>query len=439
MIIRKFGGTSIGTPTMMKRVVEILSEDEQIVVLSAISGITNWLEKISTHIFKENKLEAEAEIDKMHAFYTNFIDELRFDNNYRINIEDFLNIRREYLKGFTRKIYNILQEKALLADGEIVSSFIFHQYLLQKDKDANLISALTYMRIDKDLEPDEYYIKENLQREINYSGARIFVTQGYICRNAYGEIDNLKRGGSDYSAALIGEAIKASAIEIWTDIDGLHNNDPRFVNNTSPINNLSYEEASELAYFGAKILHPSAILPAIKSSIPVILKNTMNPKQPGTTISHGNYLQGIKAVAAKEGISIIRIKSGRMLNAYGFLRKVFEIFEIYKTPIDMITTSEVAVSVTIDDDKNIYDIVSDLKRFCNVETESNQTIIAVVGLMKKNKKGYAAQVFDALKDIPVKMISYGASDNNISLLIDSKNKVLALNAIQNSIFNRMKS
>jgi aspartate kinase len=437
MIVRKFGGTSIGNPSLLRKVAEIVIEDNTIVVLSAISGITNWLEKISSLLYKKNAEEAAKEIDKMYEFYEEFITALELDIEDEKQLDEFISIRRDYLKGFTRKIYNILQEKALLADGEIVSSYIFFTYLKSIGKDVSIISALSFMRIDKDLEPDEYYIEENLTREINKSDAKILVTQGYICRNAYGEIDNLKRGGSDYSATLIGNAIKSSSIEIWTDIDGLHNNDPRHVNNTYPIHELSYEEASELAYFGAKILHPSALLPAIKATIPVILKNTLNPADKGTIIGKTNGKHGIKAVAAKDGISIIRIKSGRMLNAYGYLKKIFEIFEIYKTPIDMITTSEVAVSVTIDNSENIKDIVSDLEKFCTVETESDQTIIVVVGIMKKNKKGYAAQVFDALIDVPIKMISYGATDNNISLLIDSNNKVKSLNAIQKGIFNKM--
>lgn len=435
MIVRKFGGTSIGSPEMVKNVAKLLGSEKQIVVLSAISGITNWLEKISKYLYEKNTIKAITEINKMQKFYINFIEDLQFSSKQKQEIVEFISNRNNYLLGFTRKVYNILQEKALLADGEIVSSYIFYQYLLSQQKNSDLISALKFMRIDKDLEPDEYYIKENIIRETSNKDVSIWITQGYICRNAYGEIDNLKRGGSDYSATLIGATLNASAIEIWTDIDGLHNNDPRFVKKTYPLNKLSYEEASELAYFGAKILHPSALLPAVKCKIPVILKNTMSPTQSGTKISSSNNIQGIKAVAAKDGISVIRIKSGRMLNAYGFLRKVFEIFEIYKTPIDMITTSEVAVSITIDDNTNINDIVDDLRTFCDVEVEPNQTIIAVVGIMKKNKKGYAARIFDALIDIPIRMISYGASDNNISLLIDSKNKIASLNAIQNSIFN----
>lgn len=437
MIIRKFGGTSVGSVKMMKQVEQIISDDSpQIIVLSALSGITDWLLKISNLLHENSQQDVLDSISKMRTYYIDFANNLLVDQSLIDEAIYFINLRSEYLMGFSNRMYNLLQEKALLSDGEIISSYLFYLYLKEKKYDCVLLSALSFMRIDKDLEPDEYYIKENLNRIIESNPSKIYITQGFICRNAFGEIDNLKRGGSDYSATLIGAALNAETIEIWTDIDGVHNNDPRFVENTNPLRDISFEEAAELAYFGAKILHPSSLQPARRNKIPVLLKNTMARNNAGTTISSEIKSVGIKAVAAKDGITAVRIKSARMLNAYGFLRKVFEVFEVYKTSIDMITTSEVAISVTIDNDYFLQDIVRDLSLFCEVEIERNQTIIAVVGVMRTNKKGYAAQLFDALKNIPVKMISYGASDYNISLLTDSIYKIKALNAIHTRIFNQ---
>ncbi|OIP02178.1 MAG: aspartate kinase [Bacteroidetes bacterium CG2_30_33_31] len=438
MIVRKFGGTSVGSPDRMKQVAEIINDGQkQMVVLSAISGITNKLVNISNMLYNKEYEIARSEIARMELFYLDFANTLLANIEIRDEAYKVIEIRKNYLLSFIEKMYNILQEKALLSDGEIVSTAFFDLYLQEKNLKSKQISALSFMRIDKNLEPDEFYILENLKREIqNYPQDKIFITQGYICRNAFGEIDNLKRGGSDYSATLIGAAIKSERVEIWTDIDGIHNNDPRFVKDTKSINNLSFEEAAELAYFGAKILHPAALLPAKKNDIKVLLKNTLEIKAKGTLISNIHNIEGIKAVAAKDGITMIRIHSGRMLNAYGFLRKVFEVFEIYKTPIDMISTSEVSIAVTIDDNKFLKEIVKDLRRFCEVDIEKGQTIIAIVGLMRKNKKGYAAKVFDSLNNIAVKMISYGASDHNISLLIDGKKKIEALQVLQSSILSK---
>ena len=438
MIVRKFGGTSVGSPDRMKQVAEIINDGQkQMVVLSAISGITNKLVNISNMLYNKEYEIARSEIARMELFYLDFANTLLANIEIRDEAYKVIEIRKNYLLSFIEKMYNILQEKALLSDGEIVSTAFFDLYLQEKNLKSKQISALSFMRIDKNLEPDEFYILENLKREIqNYPQDKIFITQGYICRNAFGEIDNLKRGGSDYSATLIGAAIKSERVEIWTDIDGIHNNDPRFVKDTKSINNLSFEEAAELAYFGAKILHPAALLPAKKNDIKVLLKNTLEIKAKGTLISNIHNIEGIKAVAAKDGITMIRIHSGRMLNAYGFLRKVFEVFEIYKTPIDMISTSEVSIAVTIDDNKFLKEIVKDLRRFCEVDIEKGQTIIAIVGLMRKNKKGYAAKVFDSLNNIAVKMISYGASDHNISLLIDGKKKIEALQLLQSSILSK---
>jgi aspartate kinase len=300
-----------------------------------------------------------------------------------------------------------------------------------------IIPALNFMRIDKDGEPDSYYISENFNRELDkHPDARIIITQGFICRNAYGETDNLKRGGSDFTASLLGAAVGASEIEIWTDINGFHNNDPRFVENTRVIRELSFDEAAELAYFGAKILHPSTIKPAREKNIPVRLKNTMDPQDEGTLITSATVLEDYKAVAAKDGISVLRIKSARMLMAYGFLRKIFDIFEAYKTPIDMVTTSEVSVSITIDNSEYISDIARDLKELGSVEVEQNQTIICIVGDFRPERTGSAPEIFEALDTVPLKMISYGGSPYSISLLIDSKHKINALSLLNKYLFNQ---
>jgi aspartate kinase len=436
MIIRKFGGTSVGSVEMMKQVANIINDGQkQVVVVSALSGITNWLENISGFLQIKDIEEFNKSINRMQNHYHEFVDQLFATDVSKDDAKKFIEVRMDYLRGFSTRMYSFLQEKALLSDGEIMSSYLFYLFLKEQNLDVKLLSALDFMRIDKDLEPDSYYIRENILRQVKGVEAHIYLTQGYICRNAYGEIDNLKRGGSDYSATLIGAALQSDLIEIWTDIDGVHNNDPRFVANTQPIRELSFDEAAELAYFGAKILHPASLQPARKSEISVQLKNTMEPSAEGTLISSNYANSGIKAVAAKDAITAIRIKSARMLNAYGFLRKVFEVFEVYKTSIDMITTSEVAISVTIDDNKYLDDIIRDLNLFCEVEVDRDQTIIAVVGIMKSDKKGYAALLFDALKNIPVKMISYGASDFNISLLINSEYKIEALNTIQSEILS----
>ena len=334
-------------------------------------------------------------------------------------------------------MFTKLQEKAILAQGELISTSLFHLLLQEKKIKSLLLPALSFMRIDKDGEPDSFYIEENIKRELeNHTSEKIIITQGFICRNAYGEIDNLKRGGSDFTASLIGAAIKASEIQIWTDINGFHNNDPRYVENTEVIRELSFDEAAELAYFGAKILHPSSVNPAHEKNIPVRLKNTMEPEDVGTLITSESVLQDYKAVAAKDGISVLRIRSDRMLMAYGFLRKVFEIFEAYRTPIDMITTSEVAVSITIDNSQFLEQIAKDLKELGTVEVEKNQTIVCVVGDFRTERTGSAPEIFEALNTIPLKMISYGGSPNSLSLLIDSTNKKEALRLLSKHLFNK---
>lgn len=439
MIVQKFGGTSVGDAKRMKNLIELIGlGDTKIVVLSAISGTTNKLVSIAESLYRQQKEEACLQLRDLQEEYVYVVDELFESSAKKEEGQQLIEAHFVYLKKFTERIFTLLQEKALLAQGELLSTALFQLLLEEKAIPSVLIPALDFMRIDKNLDPDEYYIKENLSRILkNYPDTNLFITQGFICRNAYGEIDNLKRGGSDYTASLIGQAVQANEIQIWTDIDGLHNNDPRFVKDTNPVAELSFDEAAELAYFGAKILHPSSILPAKKSFIPVRLKNSLRPERPGTIIQNSFEKTGIKAIAAKDNITIIRIKSDRMLFAYGFLRKVFEVFEIYKTPIDMITTSEVAVSMSIDDTSNLESILSDLKKFGHTEVESNQVIIALVGHIPTSENGYATQIFDALLDIPIKMISYGASNHNISLLIDQSNKVKALNALHLKLYTNL--
>jgi aspartate kinase len=340
-----------------------------------------------------------------------------------------------YLESFTKDLFTIYEERALLAQGEILSTNLFQIYLQEQGVSSVLLDALEFMRIDKNQEPDEYYIQSNIKKELDkHSTINLFITQGYICRNVFGEIDNLKRGGSDYTATIVGAAVRAETIQIWTDIDGMHNNDPRIVEGTKPVENLSYNEAAELAYFVAKILHPTCVWPAQKYNIPVWLKNTMQPAAKGTVISEVSVSNRITAIAAKDSITAIKIRSGRMLNDYGFLRSIFEVFERYKTSIDMITTSEVAVSLTIDDDSRLSEIQEELTKFGTVEIDSNQTIICIVGDFLSENKGYAQQIFGALKDIPIRMISYGGSSNNVTLLINENQKKEALIALHKGLF-----
>jgi aspartate kinase len=326
--------------------------------------------------------------------------------------------------------------RELLAQGELISTELFYHHLQEIKTTARLLPALHFMSIDENQEPELEKISERLKPILEtMSNVDILVTQGYICRNHRNEIDNLKRGGSDYTASLIGAAIRAEEIQIWTDIDGMHNNDPRIVKKTMPIAELTFDEASELAYFGAKILHPSTIVPAQKYHVPVILKNTMDEKAAGTIISDKGSRGQFKAVAAKDGITAIKIKSSRMLLAYGFLRRVFEVFERYKTPIDMISTSEVAVSVTIDENKNLAKILEELNLFGTIEVDDNQSIICIVGNMLSEKEGVLKEVFQSLANIPIRMVSYGGSPNNISILVSTSQKDKALNLLNEGLFN----
>ncbi|GHA79587.1 aspartate kinase [Pontibacter akesuensis] len=438
MKILKFGGTSVGSADRMKAVASLIQSDEPtIVVLSAMSGTTNSLVQIAEKLFQNDKAEARALINALHDKYKQVVDALYTTDEKKKQANGLLTQHFEHLTAFTLDLFTVHEERAVLAQGELLSTALFQFFLEEHSITSVLLPALNFMKIDENEEPDAAYIAKNLQKELAlHPDVKLFITQGYICRNAFGEVDNLKRGGSDYSASLIGAAADAAEIQIWTDIDGMHNNDPRIVKNTYPIAELSYDEAAELAYFGAKILHPSSVLPAKQKNIPVRLLNTMEPEAKGTTISSTSEGGKLKAVAAKDGITAIKIKSGRMLLAYGFLRSVFEVFERFKTPIDMITTSEVAVSLTIDNDKYLDEIVAELTKFGQVEVDREQTIVCVVGDFIAERSGSGLAIFEALKQIPLRMISYGGSKNNISLLINTENKVEALTKLNDGIFSR---
>ena len=437
MKIMKFGGTSVGKPERMHQVSQLITADEEskIVVLSALSGTTNNLVEISNAMAAGNKPEAKQLIEKLENHYKDFIKQLLKKDVFLSDAEKVLNEHFEFLYIILKISFSESLNKDILAQGELLSTKLFSIYLTENNIDHALLPALEFMTIDAYDEPQVGAIKVKLAQLIKQnSDKKIFITQGYICRNARGEVDNLKRGGSDYSASLIAAAINASVCEIWTDIDGMHNNDPRIVNKTFAIEQLSFEEAAELAYFGAKILHPASIWPAQYYNVPVKLLNTMDPAAKGTLIAEKAGSVGVKAVAAKDGITAIRVKSSRMLLAYGFLRKVFEVFEKYRTSIDMITTSEVAVSVTIDNDVNLPDIIKELEPFGTVEIDTNHTIVSIVGNEIAETKDVMKKLFDAIEPIPVRMVSYGGSKHNVSLLIARNYKDQTLQLLNEGLF-----
>jgi aspartate kinase len=437
MKVLKFGGTSVGSAARMKDVAKLICDGEQkIVVLSAMSGTTNSLVEISDYFYKNNTSGALEKINSLEQKYYDVIEELYSKADCKAEAKQIIKTHFEYLRSFSKSVFTLFEEKAILAQGELLSTAMFQLYLQEIGENSALLPALEYMRIDKNSEPDTAYIAENIEKQLQAQPDKmIYITQGYICRNFYGEIDNLQRGGSDYSASLVGAALKADEIQIWTDIDGMHNNDPRFVEGTKPVPYLHFEEAAELAYFGAKILHPTCILPAKLNNIPVRLLNTMEPEAHGTLISMQSKKGTIQAVAAKDGITAIKIKSGRMLLAHGFLRKVFEVFESYQTSIDMITTSEVGVSVTIDNTKKLDEILNSLKKLGTVTVDTNMVIICVVGDLPAENVGFQAKAVNAMKDIPVRMISYGGSNYNVSFLINADDKKRALVALSQGLFN----
>lgn len=439
MKVLKFGGTSVGSPQRMQDVSQLITADHQpkLVVLSAMSGTTNTLVEISEYLYRKNPEGANNIINRLEQKYMQHIDQLYSTEEWKEQTRTFLREEFDYLRSFTKVHFTSFEEKVVLAQGEIMSTNMVTNYLLESGIKTILLNALDIVRTDKNSEPDFNYIKEKVAQAMkDNEGYEIYITQGFICRNAYGEVDNLLRGGSDYTACLLGAALQVEEIQIWTDIDGMHNNDPRIVEHTEPVRQLHFEEAAELAYFGAKILHPTCIQPAKFAGVPVRLLNTMDPAAPGTIINNDFQRGVIKAVAAKDDIICIQIQSSRMLLAHGFLRKVFEIFETYKTSIDMVCTSEVGVSVTIDNDSHLADILDELKKYGTVMTERNMSIICVVGDLEASNVGFETLACEALKRIPVRMISYGGSSHNISFLVHSDDKKATLQALSDTLFEK---
>lgn len=436
MKVMKFGGTSVGSAQRIKNVAALVSSrGRNFVVLSAMSGTTNALVGISSALKEYQADKAKLDIVALKQKYEATIDELFADQTYRNEARDVLGKIFSSLEDKCEQKFTDLTAREIVACGELMSTNLMSLYLKQQGQKVGFLPALDFIRKDDNGEPDTEFIEKHLLPLVEAKkDADILLTQGFICRNPQGEVDNLERGGSDYTASLIGAAINADEIEIWTDIDGMHNNDPRFVEGTRPVNQLHFEEAAELAYFGAKILHPTCVLPAKLKNIPVRLLNTMDPEAPGTLIFNTESTHTIKAVAAKDNITAIKIKSGRMLLAYGFLRKVFEIFETHRTPIDMIVTSEVGVSVTIDNQSNLEAIVDELKEYGTVTVDPDMVIICVVGDLEWKNRGFEAEVVNALRDIPVRMISYGGSNYNISLLVKKEDKIKALNLLSKHLF-----
>ena len=438
MKVMKFGGTSVGSPERMKHVASLVTKSGEptFVVLSAMSGTTNTLVEISDYLYKKNPEGANEIINGLERKYMQHVEELYSKEEFKQLTKDFLRAEFNYLRSFTKDLFTSFEEKAIVAQGEIISTNMVTNYLQEQGVDAILLNALDFMRTDKNVEPDPQYIQEKLHEVLKANeGHQIYITQGFICRNAYGEVDNLQRGGSDYTASLIGAAIKADEIQIWTDIDGMHNNDPRVVEKTEAIPQLNFEEAAELAYFGAKILHPTCVQPAKYAGIPVRLKNTLDPEAAGTIIDNVILRGKIKAGAAKDNITAIKIKSSRMLLATGFLRKVFEIFESYQTPIDMVATSEVGVSMSIDNASHLTEIVDELKKYGTVTVDTDMCIVCVVGDLDWSNLGFETLATDAMKNIPVRMISYGGSNYNISFLIKAQDKKRALQNLSEVLFN----
>ena len=438
MKVMKFGGTSVGSPKRIKEVSSLITEtgEPTFIVLSAMSGTTNSLVEISNYLYKKNPDGANEIINCLENKYMLHVEELYTTEVYKQKTREFLHDEFDYLRSFTKNLFTSFEEKSIVAQGEIMSTNMVVNYLQENGVKAVLLNALDFMRTDKNGEPDLQTIKEKLSEIMKANeGYQIYLTQGFICRNAYGEIDNLLRGGSDYTASLVGAALPAEEIQIWTDIDGMHNNDPRVVEDTEALHQLNFDEAAELAYFGAKILHPTCVLPAKYANIPVRLKNTMDPKAEGTLINNVVVKGKFKAVAAKDNITAVKIKSSRMLLATGFLRKIFEIFESYQTPIDMITTSEVGVSMSIDNNTHLDEIVNELKKYGTVTVDTDMCIICVVGDLDWNNLGFESQALDAMKNIPVRMISYGGSNHNISFLIREVDKKQALQSLSAILFD----
>lgn len=436
MKVMKFGGTSVGTVERIKAVADLVSAaGKNVIVLSAMAGTTNSLVEIADYLYNRNKEGAIEAIGRLEGKYLRHVEELFDSQTYKDKAREYVEGVFAYLKTFPKQLFTSVEEKIILAQGEMLSTHFFYYHLLEKGFRPALIPALEYMKIDVQGEPDADYIRERFKALMaEEQDAELYITQGFICRNVHDEVDNLQRGGSDYTASLLGAAIEAEEIQIWTDIDGMHNNDPRIVDGTTPVRHLHFDEAAELGYFGAKILHPTCIQPAKFANVPVRLLNTLDPEAPGTIINNRLVPGTIKAVAAKNNITAIRIKSSRMLLAHGFLRKVFEIFESYQTSIDMICTSEVGVSMSIDNTLHLNEIVHDLKKYGTVSVDLDMCIICVVGDMDWENVGFESRAMEAMNDIPVRMVSYGGSNYNISFLVRGEDKNRSLRALSKCLF-----
>jgi aspartate kinase len=439
MKVLKFGSAAIATADRVRAVAAIIEKEKNnIVVLSSIRGTAEILAEISKYFYNKNQEGAFELINELDSKAEAFISELFSSDEYRLKALKFIRWRLDYIRSFSKDLFTLFEERIVMSQGELMSTDIFSFYFSERGTKAITIPALDFMRTDKNSVPDQEYIKEQLNPLLNVSDdVDIFLTQGYICRNAYGEIDDLRKGGSDYTASLIGSTLKLDEIQIWADVDVMQNNDSRYIKGTTAIRKLNFDEAAELTYFGDKILHPSSILPAKIANVPVRLKNTTNPDAEGTLISNDTDSGVIKAVAAKEGITVVQVKSAKMLLAHGFLRRILEVFESYQTPIDMITTSEVGVSITIDDDRRLQNILDDLKKYGTVSVDGNMTIVCVIGDLNWQNVGFEAKIMDALKDIPVRMISYGGSNYNMSFLVKKENKEKALNLLNDKLFGKV--
>ena len=437
LIVMKFGGTSVGSADRIKYVASLIDDDRfKIVVLSAMSGVTNTLVEISDHFAHSNVQGALSLIDELEQKYYHAIDALYESKESQTLAKVFVDEKMSFLRGFeTERLFSDYETKQVLGQGEIISVRMMELYLREQGKNPIRLSALDFICTDQYGEPDFPRIQDRLlQTMADYPTETLFLTEGYICLNAYSEMDNLKRGGSDYTATIIGSVLDAKEIQIWTDIDGMHNNDPRVVEHTRPVRTLHYDEASELAYFGAKILHPSCIIPAKMANVPVKLLSTMEPQAKGTLISNRMDEGALKAIAAKDGVTVLRIRSTRLLLSYGFLRKVFEVFEANRTPIDMVTTSEVSVSVSITDTDRLEDILANLRRFSTVTLDYPMTILCIAGDLNWKNVGFESRVIEAVKDLPVRMISFGGSDHNVSVVVRAEDKELAMNQLHKHLF-----
>ena len=436
MKVLKFGGTSVGSAQRMKEVAKLITDGEQkIVVLSAMSGTTNTLVEISDYLYKKNPEGANEIINRLEAKYKQHVNELYSTDEYKQKTQEFIKAQFDYIRSYTKDIFTLFEEKVILAQGELISTNMVTNYLQEQGVNAILLPALEFMRTDKNSEPDPVYIKEKLAAQLEiHPDAEIYITQGFICRNAYGEIDNLQRGGSDYTASLIGAAVNASEIQIWTDIDGMHNNDPREVTGTRSVKHLSFNEAEQLAFYGAKILHPFCIAPARKRNIPVRLLSSMNPQAEGTLISDLQDDNIIKAIAAKDNIFYVKFESKHNLCPYQFISKIFDTFAKYRTPLCLLVSSNQDVSVAIDNSEHLCKILAELEQYAKILMEDRMSIVSVVGNMRWQYAGVEAQIIEALADIPLRMISYGSNDSDVAFVIKTEDKKRALQALSNRLF-----